>query len=258
MDDIRECPVLPGYFFRRDGMFSVGTPDGPWFKGYPCRLNKKIYRRIFCRGRSLLVHRMIGYTFCFNPLPEVFTVCDHVNGDTDDNSAINIRWVTQLLNVANSSARNSYKVPKRPITVRGRRIWIKNKTPRWQSRVTIEGKVHKLGIFPTEQAACDCSRKFRRMKWKEIYMRILKEHETGTTETPSFDIQPVKPPSTPPRPVLYYPAVQRPCEGRAPRFCSVRSVLPEAGTLPEEKKKDPLHKIEIWLDSPNSKRSSSE
>ena len=161
MNDIRECPVLPGYFFKRDGMFSVGTKSGPFFKGYPCKLSGKVYRRIFADGRSLLVHRMVGFTFCHNPLPEVFTVCDHINGLTEDNRACNLRWITQLLNVANSSARNSYRVTKKPITVRGRKIWINNKHPRWQSRVTMEGVTHKLGIFATEQAACDCSRAFR-------------------------------------------------------------------------------------------------
>ena len=84
----------------------------------------------------------------------------------------------------------------------------------------MEGEVHKLGYFDTEQAACDCSRAFRAKRWKEIYLRILKEHEVGGEETPSFDIQHVRPPSVAPRSVVYYPAVQRPREGRAPRFCS--------------------------------------
>ena len=255
MTNVRECPVLPGYFFRRDGMFSVGTPEGPFWKGYACKLSGKYYRRIkTVDGQSKLVHRMIGFTFCHNPLPEVFTICDHVNGNTEDNSAGNIRWVTQLLNVANSSARNAYKVLKKPVMMNGKRIWVCCKTPRWQSKVTMEGQVNKLGYFDTEQAACDCSRAFRAKRWKEIYMRILKEHEAEGEETPSFDIQHVRPPRIAPRPVVYYPAVQRPCEGRAPRFCCVSSVLPETTTFSPEEKKDPLHKIEIWLDSPNNKK----
>ena len=110
MENVRECPVLPGYFFRRDGMFSVGTPEGPFWKGYACKLSGKYYRRIkTVDGQSKLVHRMIGFTFCYNPLPKVFTICDHVNGDSD----INIRWVTQLLNVANSYA----YVLKKPVMI---------------------------------------------------------------------------------------------------------------------------------------------
>ena len=251
----RECPVLPGYFFKRNGMFSVGTSDGPFYKGYRCKLSDKYYRRLkTIGGQSLLVHRMIGFTYCHNPLPGVFIVCDHINGLTEDNRACNIRWCTQLLNVANSSARNAYKVTKKPITVRGRRIWIVSKKSRWESRVTIEGEMHKLGWFATEQAACDCSRAFRTRKWKEIYLRILKEHEVGGAKVPPFDIQPVKPPRSKPRSVLYYPAVQRPREGRSARFCCLRDILPATSSLSEKKKKDPLHKIELWLDSPDNKK----
>ena len=129
-----ECPNLPGYFFTRCGMFSVGSPDGPYFKGYRCKLSDKYYRRLkTVNGNSLLVHRMVGFTFCYNPLPEVFLICDHINGDTEDNRDCNLRWITQLLNVANCSARNAYPVLKKPIMVRGKRIWVKNKSPRWQS-----------------------------------------------------------------------------------------------------------------------------
>jgi len=253
-----ECPNLPGYFFTRCGMFSVGSPDGPFFKGYRCKLSEKYYRRLkTVRGNSLLVHRMVGFTFCYNPLPEVFLICDHINGDTEDNRDCNLRWITQLLNVANSSARNAYPVLKKPIMVRGKRIWVKNKSPRWQSKVTMEGCVNKLGYFPTEQAACNCSRAFRRRKFEEIYRRILKKHEVGGEETPSFDIQPVRPPSATPQPVVYYPAVQRPREGRRPRMCFCPSPAQD-DTVSEAKKKGTLHKIELWLDSPSNKKSSSE
>ena len=217
----RECPVLPGYFFSRDGMFSVGSSDGPFWKGYPCKLSGKIYRRLkTIAGKSKLVHRMVGFTHCYNPLPEVFTICDHINGNTEDNRACNLRWVTQLLNVANSSARNAYRVNKKPIRVGGKKIWVTNKNPNWQSRVTMEGTSFKLGYFDTEQAACDCSRAFRVKKWKEIYLRILKEHEVIGEKQPPFNIQHARPPRTPTGPLVHYPAVQRPREGRAPRFCS--------------------------------------
>ena len=76
-------------------MFSVGSPDGPFWKGYRCKLSDKYYRRIkTIGGKALLVHRMVGFTYCYNPLPEVFIICDHINGDTEDNNDTNIRWVT--------------------------------------------------------------------------------------------------------------------------------------------------------------------
>jgi len=212
-----ECPVLPGYFFTRDGMFSVGTADGPFFKGYACKIGLKIYRRIYHAGTSLLVHRMVAYTYCPNPLPTVFLVVDHINGRTEDNRAENLRWVTQQLNITNSSARNAFRVLRRAIKRGGRWIWIKAKpgaSPRWASRITIEGVPHVLGYFPTEEEACQCSRSFRRKKFEEIYKRILKEHAVEGKNAPSFDIQPVKPPRPPPRAVFHYPEIQRPCEDR--------------------------------------------
>ena len=218
----RECPVLPGYFFTRSGMFSVGSSDGPFWKGYPCKLKRgKIYRRIkTVDGKYLFVHRMVGFTYCYNPLPDVFTVCDHINGKTEDNRACNLRWVTQVLNLANNSARNAYRIKKKPITVRGRKVWIKTQQPTWQSRVTLEGTTHKLGYFDTEQAACDCSRAFRARKWKELYLRILKEHEVSREGAPSFSLQHVRPPRTATGPIVSNPVVQRPRKDRAPRFCS--------------------------------------
>ena len=250
-----ECPVLPGYFFTRDGMFSVASADGPYFKGYRCLLSGRHYRRLkTVQGDFKFVHRMVGYTFCPNPLPDVFVICDHINGLTEDNRAENLRWVTQQLNVANSSARNAFELKKRPMTVNGRRIWINNKSPRWESRVTMEGKVHRLGTFSTEEAACRCSRSFREKKFEEIYLRILKEHEVDPETRAPFDIQPLRPPSTPPGPVFHNPPVQWPREGRRPRMCFCPSHAQD-DTVPQTKKKDSLHKIEIWPVLPDSKKS---
>ena len=205
-----ECPVLPGFFFTRDGMFSVGTADGPFFKGYPCKIGLKIYRRVFHEGAMLLVHRMVAFTFCPNPLPSVFLVVDHINGLTEDNRVENLRWVTQQLNMTNSCARNAFPVLRHRIRRGGKLIWIKrraNQSQLWQSSMTIEGEKYNLGYFPTEEEACLCSRAFRREKFQEIYQRILKDHVVEGAEAPSFDIQPVRPPRPPPGPMFPNPAI---------------------------------------------------
>ena len=227
-----ECPVLPGYFFTRAGLFSVGTADGPFFRGYPCKIGLRIYRRIFNNGTSLLVHRMVAFTFCPNPLPTVFVVCDHINGNTEDNRVENLRWVTQQLNLTNSSARCAYLVLKRPIMNGGKRIWIKNKTPRWKSMVTLEGHQHLLGHFKTEEEACQCSRAFRRRKFEEIYKRILKEHAVEGKDSPPFDIQPLRAPRSAPRDLLHNPTVQRTRKDRSAGDSSVPDLLPPAYTVP--------------------------
>ena len=213
-----ECPVLPGYFFTRDGMFSVGTPDGPYFKGYPCKLRGKVYRRLKTIGGEFkFVHRMVAMTYCHNPLPQMFDLVDHINGLTDDNRDINLRWCNPMLNSANSSARNAYLTTKRPIMKNGRRFWIPSK-PRWESRVTINGVKHKLGYSNTEAEACEISRTFRREQFGKLYLSYLKLYNVDPSEASPLDIQPRQSPPTSPRSVLYYPNVLRAREARRPRF----------------------------------------
>ena len=221
-----ECPFLPGYFFTRDGMFSVGTPDGPYFKGYPCKLRGKVYRRLkTISGEFKFVHRMVALTYCHNPLPEFFDLVDHINGKTDDNHDTNLRWINSMLNSANSSARNAYRTTKRPITKNGRRVWIPSKH-RWESRVTINGIKHKLGYSTTEAEACEISRTFRRNQFAKLYLSYLQLYNVSATEASSLDIQPRRAPPTSPRSVLYYPAVQRVSKARYPRLVCIHDPLP--------------------------------
>lgn len=216
-----ECPVLPGYFFCRNGTFSVGTPDGPYFKGYPSTIRGKVYRRVkTVQGEYLFVHRMVAFTYCHNPLPDMFYLVDHINGVTEDNRDSNLRWVNYMLNSANSSARNTYICRKRPIkTKSGKTIWIKSeREPRWESRVTIDGVKHKLGYSSTEKQACHVSRTFRKEQFRKLYLGYLQLYDVSETEAPSLDIQHERPRKASPRSVLYYPAVQRPRQDRVPRF----------------------------------------
>ena len=218
-----ECPVCPGYFFKRNGTFSVGTNTGPFFKGYKCKLSGLYYRRIrTIHGSSKMVHRMVAFTFCHNPLPNLFTMVDHIDGDTDNNEEVNLRWVNALLNVANSSARNTYLSVKRPIQVEGKRIWVQA-DPRWESRITMKGKLHRLGYYTSEEEACGVSRLFRRKKWEEIYLGYLKEHGIDREEAASFDIQPARPPSTLSGPSVSSPPAKWVGESRAPRMCFCNS-----------------------------------
>jgi len=194
MTQTKECPVLPGYFFTRDGLFSVGDNTGPFFKGYPCKINGHIYRRIKTKdGEFKLVHRMVAITYCHNPCPTAFKLVDHVNGQTEDNRACNLRWLNPLLNSANSSARNAYLSTKRPIMIKNRRVFV-NVEPRYQSRITVDNKTHKLGFYETEQEACDVSRAFRKQMFAEIYLGILNDNSVSPEERASLDIQPVRRP----------------------------------------------------------------
>jgi len=237
MDIAVECPVCPGYFFKRNGTFSVGTAEGPFFKGYRCKLSGLYYRRLkTIQGSSRMIHRMVAYTFCHNPLPDLFNIVDHIDGNTMHNEESNLRWVNALLNVANSSARNTYLSVRRPIKVKGKQIWVQVE-PRWESRITMQGQCYKLGYYTTEAEACVVSRMFRALKWEEIYMEYLKENGVGREEAASFDIQHVRPPTVVSGPSVPGPTVEWVGEDRSPRMCFCNSHT-KVYSVPKTKKKE--------------------
>ena len=213
-----ECPVLPGYFFTRDGTFSVGTPDGPFFRGYPCKVKGKIYRRIkLVSGEFKLVHRMVAFTYVNNPCPEEFNLVDHINGDTECNLDTNLRWANPVLNSANSGARNAYLSVKRPIRVKGRRVWVKSE-PRWESRITIDHVQYRLGFSKTEEEACRVSRAFRKKRFREIYLGYIQKSNDPEAAPPSLDLQPTRPPSVTAESLLHNSRVEWVDTGRSARM----------------------------------------
>lgn len=62
-------------------------------------INNKGYERVclcrFGQPRYWLVSRLVAQTFCPNPDPETCTTVDHIDGDTFNNCADNLRWMSQ-------------------------------------------------------------------------------------------------------------------------------------------------------------------
>lgn len=63
------------------------------------------YRILALCGKKYLVHRLVADAFCENPNRERFNVVDHINTDTIDNRAINLRWCDTAGNLANPISR---------------------------------------------------------------------------------------------------------------------------------------------------------
>ena len=63
------------------------------------------YKLVSLCSKKYLVHRIVAEAFCENPDRERFNVVDHINTDTLDNRAINLRWCDTAGNLANPISR---------------------------------------------------------------------------------------------------------------------------------------------------------
>ena len=63
------------------------------------------YKIVSLCSKKYLVHRLVANAFCENPDRERFNVLDHINTDTLDNRAENLRWCDTAGNLANPISR---------------------------------------------------------------------------------------------------------------------------------------------------------
>ena len=62
-------------------------------------MNNKGYDRVclsrFGKARHFLVSRLVAQAFCPNPDPEICNTVDHIDRNTSNNRASNLRWMSQ-------------------------------------------------------------------------------------------------------------------------------------------------------------------
>jgi HNH endonuclease len=102
-----EHPEYKGYFIHPSGLV-LSTRSNKILKPSRTGSGKRKYMFVVIRkdGRSIpaYVHRLVAFTFIPNPQgkPQV----NHMSGDTFDNSAVNLEWVTPQENSAHAHANN--------------------------------------------------------------------------------------------------------------------------------------------------------
>jgi hypothetical protein len=111
----------------------------------------KGYKQIGFKGKMVLAHRLAWF-FEYGVFP-AFDI-DHVNGNKDDNSIINLRECT--------NAQNSQNETKARINNLTGFLGVIRNGDRYLSRITLNGKGIRLGLFNTAQEAHEAYLKAKR------------------------------------------------------------------------------------------------
>jgi hypothetical protein len=97
----KEIQGLPGYFIRDDG--TIRTVTGIITRGQKTHCGYRTFtaRVVGKRPRKALtrrMHRLVARVWCHNPRVDIFDCVDHIDGNKDNNSFINLRWLNRRLN----------------------------------------------------------------------------------------------------------------------------------------------------------------
>ena len=91
--------------------------------------------------KSFLIHRLIAIHFI--PNPDNKECVDHLDGNIVNNSIKNLRWVSQQENLLNTKNYGKYK----------KGVNFNKKSQKFQTRITVNGKMKHLGYYKTEDEA---------------------------------------------------------------------------------------------------------
>lgn len=102
------------------------------------------YIHIIFEQRSYRAHRLAWFVIHGIFPPKGFEI-DHINGNRSDNRISNLRLVTRSQNNMNGTLSRRNKSGYRGVS--------RHVDGKWDARITKDGQVHLLGLFPTAEAA---------------------------------------------------------------------------------------------------------
>ena len=116
------------------------------------------------------LHQAVAHSWVFNPCPDLFAVIDHINGNTHDNRAENLRFLNNRLNMTNLKYGTGISYIKRH--------------KKWQAKVTTDGAIFKKGEFHTKSEAELMAALWRDEKFHQHYKANVVQQ---TTLTPDYE-----------------------------------------------------------------------
>jgi len=154
---MRNSAEYPSLYVSKCGMWLFNTNHKNFLKRY---YRNKQFKYLKCCCAKYYIHRLVAHAWVFNPCPTTFRVVDHMDHDTQNNRAENLRWVTRQLNCVHRKVKGFKKVVR------------KNGAVFYKVRSQVRGANPKTQYFGTRDAALQGARVTRDAN----FMRIYQEH----------------------------------------------------------------------------------
>lgn len=118
------------------------------------------------------VHRLVAIAFVKNPNKRVFKCVDHIDGDSENNDASNLRWINQRLNSINQKHALNVTFDKR--------------YRKWCAYTRLNGKQMCLGFFKIFNQAYAIAQAFKELSFNTIYLSHIKKNEREETTSSQY------------------------------------------------------------------------
>ena len=166
--DLRNSVRYPDVYISRCGRIYHNTKRAHKFV-ILTRTEKYPYLAVACDDTTSsgmnLVHILVGHAWVYNPCPGVFNMIDHMDRDSQNNDASNLRWVTNQLNCLNKKLKGWEKVVNKAGAVY------------YRSVTKINGKRH-VTYCRSKEEAIETSKRRQREFFDSIYQKHVDDFES--------------------------------------------------------------------------------
>ena len=198
---LREAPMYPGHFVSRCGKFVRNVRYENITKVYS---PNKLFA--YLQSDGIRIHRLVASAWVHNPYPGKFDTVDHMDSNTQNNDATNLRWVSRRLNCIHRCRKRYYE----RVRTRSGRVY-------YVSKIRSDGTTTKL-YSPTQQEAEVKTKTLINEMFRKIYNENLLDAPPGIARRSDMFLWTEPPKKTPRRSVASHPGAKRTRANRQPRY----------------------------------------